>query len=168
MTSQIAGCAPDRAALTQLIWFHGVTHDAAILTLDGEMPIGALRIGSRVITRDRGAVTLRAMTRKTFTCGAVRIRAGSLGHMRPERDVVLPEDQPLLVRDWRAKAVFGTDQAVVPVRRLVDGEFVTVDGPRRFETCSLGFDKVHVLYVGGLEMVAQSRIVQAEPLISVG
>lgn len=158
MTSQTLGRAPDSAACSPLVWLRGVTAEAMILTLDGEIPVAALRPGTRVITRDRGAVALRAVTRQPVTCDAVRIKAGSLGHMRPVRDVLLPQDQPLLIRDWRAKTLFGSDPAIVPARRLVDGEFVTFAGPTRLDARGLGFDSEHVLYVDGLEVVAQVTV----------
>jgi len=156
MTSHTLGRAPDSAACSPLVWLRSVTAEAMILTLDGERPVAALRPGTRVITRDRGAVALRAVTQKPVIRDAVQIKAGSLGHMRPVRDVLLPQDQPLLIRDWRAKALFGSDPAIVAARRLVDGEFVTFAGPHRFDACDLGLDNEHVLYVDGLELVAQA------------
>lgn len=126
--------------------------DSIILTLSGEMRVGDLRPGMRVITRDRGAVPLVRIGTRRITCRAVRILAGSLGHTRPERDVILPAGQPILVRDWRARALFGTDQALVPVARLVDGEFVTLEPAREVVICDFGFDGAHVLYVDGLEL----------------
>ena len=43
---------------------------------------------------------------------------------RPDRDVWLPAAQRVLIRDWRAKALYGQAQACVPAGQLADGEYV--------------------------------------------
>ncbi|WP_338548392.1 Hint domain-containing protein [Roseovarius phycicola] len=138
----------------------GILPGAVVLTLDGETPVEALRPGARVITRDQGMAVLRRITRQTVETYAVQILAGSLGHTRPERDVILPAEQPMLIRDWRAEALFGAAQALVPARRLVDGEFITDLGMQRMALFTLQFDMPHVIYADGLELgsdpVAQS------------
>ncbi len=130
----------------------GILPGAVVLTLDGETSVEALRAGARVITRDQGAVVLRGISRQSVETYAVRILAGSLGHTRPERDVILPAEQPLLIRDWRAEALFGASQAMMPARRLIDGEFVTDLGERSLTLYRLEFDTPHVIYADGLEL----------------
>lgn len=132
----------------------GLLGDALIMTLDGELPVSALRPGTRVITRDTGMAVLRTVRRRRITGRAVRIKASSLGHNRPERDATLPAGQPVLVRDWRAKALFGAEQALVPVSRLVDGEFVSLLDNVTMTVYDLEFDTPHVLYVDGLEVAS--------------
>ncbi len=130
----------------------GLLAGTIVLTLEGEQPVEALRSGMRIITRDRGAVALRAMERHEAETGFVQIKAGSLGHTRPERDVTLPADQPVLIRDWRAEAVFGAAQALVPAGRLVDGEFISDLGLQTHTLYQLHFDALHVIYADGLEL----------------
>ncbi len=130
----------------------GILPGAVVLTLDGETPIETLRAGARVITRDQGAVMLRGITRQSVETYAVRILAGSLGHTRPERDVILPAEQPMLIRDWRAEALFGAPRAMMPARRLIDGEFVTDLGVQTLTLYRLEFDAPHVIYADGLEL----------------
>ena len=132
----------------------GLLGGALIMTLDGEMRVSDLRPGSRVITRDSGMAVLRAVRHRRVTGRAVRIKASSLGHNRPERDATLPAGQPVLVRDWRAKALFGAEQALVPAERLVDGEFVTLHNNATMTLYELEFDTPHVLYVDGLEVAS--------------
>lgn len=132
----------------------GLLGGALIMTLDGEMRVSDLRTGSRVITRDSGMAVLRAVRHRRVTGRAVRIKASSLGHNRPERDATLPAGQPVLVRDWRAKALFGAEQALVPAERLVDGEFVTLHDNATMTLYELEFDTPHVLYVDGLEVAS--------------
>jgi len=130
----------------------GLRADSITLTLNGERRVGDLRPGMRVVTRDRGAVPLARIGTRRIISRVVRILAGSLGHNRPERDVILPAGQPILVRDWRAKALFGADQAIVSVARLVDGDFVRLEPAREIAIFDPGFDNAHVLYVDGLEL----------------
>ena len=132
----------------------GLLGGSVIMTLDGEMRVSDLRPGSRVITRDTGMAVLRSVRRRRITGRAVRIKASSLGHNRPERDATLPAGQPVLVRDWRARALFGAEQALVPVSRLVDGEFVTLRDNATMTVYDLEFDTPHVLYVDGLEVAS--------------
>jgi hypothetical protein len=47
----------------------------------------------------------------------------------------------------------------VPVARLVDGEFVTLEPAREIAICDLGFDDAHVLYVDGLELAVSPQTV---------
>lgn len=132
----------------------GISGDSIILTLDGERRVADLRPGDRVITRDSGMALLKGITRQTYRTRAIRILAGSLGHTRPLRDVTLPAGQMILVRDWRAQAIFGARQAMVPVARLVDGEYVTLHPERDMQLYALSFERAHILYVDGLELAS--------------
>ena len=125
-----------------------------ILTADGARRMDGLRAGARVITRDAGMVRLQGITHRRGRPELIRVRAGSLGDARPDRDTLLPADQPVLLRDWRASALFGARQAVVPLRRLVDGEFVAHATPAEIALCTLDFAGPHILYVNGMELAS--------------
>lgn len=127
-----------------------------LLTRDGEMPVEFLSPGDRVITRDVGMVRLnRIRHRRTFT-RAISFAAGSLGHTRPDQDLILPADQLVLIRDWRAQAMFGTAQAMVRADALIDDEFIRDLGPQKMLLHQLQFDAPHVIYAGGLELACAS------------
>jgi len=132
----------------------GLMGRALIMTLDGEKPIRDLKPGDRIITRDTGTAILKDVRVRRITGCAVRIKASSLGHNRPEHDATLPAGQPILVRDWRAQALFGAKQVLVPAARLVDGEFVTLHTDAAMTVYDLEFDSPHVLYVDGLEVAS--------------
>ncbi|WP_412509356.1 Hint domain-containing protein [Roseovarius sp. SYSU LYC5161] len=91
----------------------GLPAEATILTLNGVLTVGDLAPGARIITRDGGMAVLRAVSRRKVMTRRVRIRAGSLGHTGTEADATLPAGQPVLLRDWRARAFCGGAQAVV-------------------------------------------------------
>ncbi|MFW2587600.1 Hint domain-containing protein [Sagittula sp. SSi028] len=125
-----------------------------ILTLDGVLPVEYLTPGDRVITRTSGAaklVGLRPFRRVTATVG---IAAGTLGNQRPEQDAVLCAAQEILVRDWRASALFGASQALVPVARLIDGTFVRALGLQELKLFELVFEHPQIVYADGLELAS--------------
>ncbi|OWU82917.1 hypothetical protein ATO6_21715 [Oceanicola sp. 22II-s10i] len=139
---------------------HGVMAGTKILTLDGELAVEFLTPGDRVITRDSGFAVLKNIRVRKVRASAVAVTGGSLGHNRPDSDIVLPADQKVLVRDWRAEALFGAKQALVPVSRLADGQFVRDLGEVEMTLFELEFDAGHVIYAGGMELDAPAR--QAE------
>lgn len=130
----------------------GILPGTVLLTQDGEIPVEFVVPGDRVITRDAGMVRVEEVSRLVRIERAVVFAAGSLGHTRPGSDLVLPAAQAVLVRDWRAKALFGCAQAMVPAEALIDGEFVRELGPREMVLHQLHFAAPHVVYAGGLEI----------------
>lgn len=132
----------------------GVLSGSIILTLDGEIPVEHLLPGDRIVTRDCGTAILKSINRHQLRTRAVRILAGTLGDTRPDRDVLLPEAQQVLVRDWRAKALFGLRQTAVPAHKLIDGEFIISEGLQTMTLHELRFETGHIIYADGLELVA--------------
>ena len=102
----------------------GICAGTTIMTLDGEIPVEHLSVGDRVITRDSGMSVLRGITTRTAKIAPIRIKAGSLGHTRPDRDMLVAPGARIHLRDWRAEALFGSKSASVAAERLVDGEFL--------------------------------------------
>lgn len=132
----------------------GLVAGAVIMTLEGEMPIQFLSPGDRVVTRDTGMAVVKAVRPRKMVCDAVAIMAGSLGHTRPDRDVVVPAGQKILIRDWRAEALYGQKQAMIPASKLVDGEFVTLHQNVEITFYEIEFDREHVIYADGLEVAS--------------
>ncbi|MFC3615003.1 Hint domain-containing protein [Lutimaribacter marinistellae] len=125
----------------------------AVLTLDGEMPAEHLFPGDRVITRDAGAVTLKDLQRVTLRTRAIRLSCG----------LILPAAQPVLLRDWRAKAMFKRPQARVMAGDLVDGEFIRDLGHRTLDLVQLHFDSPHILYCNGVELSSAALPARMRP-----
>lgn len=130
----------------------GLLPGTIILTQKGEVPVEALQPGDRIITRDAGFVALQDIHTSEAEIHTIRILAGSLGDTRPEEDLDLPADQKILVRDWRAKALFGASQALAEIRALVDGEFISDQGRSSQHLHHLAFDAPHIIYAGGIEV----------------
>lgn len=129
----------------------GVSSGTIVATLEGYLPVEFLSVGDRIVTRN-GMRVLRQISVQRYSGPAVRITASALGHDRPEQDLTVPAGMPILIRDWRAGAIFGQDQAMVPAERLVDGEYIaagSVTGMRLYE---LMFDEPEVVYAEGVEL----------------
>jgi hypothetical protein len=134
----------------------GLTAGTTVLTLDGELPVDQLTPGDKVITRDTGIAVLRELRVRDVTVAAISVKAGSLGHTRPDKTMLLGPDTRIHIRDWRAKALFGAEVATVKARRLLDGEFVTESKPRKMKMFELVFDACHIVYADGLEVASAS------------
>ena len=141
----------------------GLVAGSIVFTSDGEIPVEYLSPGDKVVTRDAGMVTLKDVSSIRVQAQAVSIKAGSLGHMRPEHNVILPAAQRVLVRDWRAQSMFGKLQVVVEAGQLIDNEFIVDLGVRPLLLVQLTFDKPHVIYSDGLEVaVPLAQAVQSK------
>ncbi len=144
----------------------GLTLGTSIYTLDGCLPIEYLVPGDRIITRDAGAVTLRAVHHRRIITTPVLVSVGSLGFDRPEETVAMLPAQAILVRDWRAQALFGAERALVPIRRLIDKQFIRWDcAPRTLDTFALDFGAEHIAYADGVEVLCPKTVhqTQAQP-----
>ncbi len=123
-----------------------------LLSQDGEIPVEYLSAGDRIVTRDAGMVRLEHIRQRRIFARAISFGAGSLGDTRPDQDLILPAGQMVLIRDWRAQAMFGRNQALVRADALIDGEFICDLGLQKMRLHQLQFATPHVLYAGGLEL----------------
>ncbi|WP_224814302.1 Hint domain-containing protein [Hasllibacter sp. MH4015] len=135
----------------------GLAPGTTVLTLDGEIPVEFLNPGDRIITR-RGVRKLKAVMRHNLPEGTPRvvISADALGG-KPATDVTLMPGQRILVRDWRAQALWGKDVAAPQVQRLVDGKFIRSETKGRQIMLSLYFGAPEVLYADGLELASADK-----------
>ena len=124
-----------------------------VATLDGMLPVEHLTPGDRVITRDGGAQRLRAVVRRKVPADLrlVRVTRDALGG-KPDEDVTLLPHQRILIRDWRAKTLYGASQVKIAAARLIDGEFIHWATDRPSHLISLHFNRLHILYAAGLEL----------------
>ncbi|MEM7642327.1 MAG: Hint domain-containing protein [Pseudomonadota bacterium] len=135
---------------------HALPAGSRVLTARGEALVETLVQGDRVISRDHGMVRIRDVVRGEAPRGAAMVLfpAGSLGRGRPERDVLLPLDQPLVLRDWRARALFSAKEARVAALRLVDKAVIRRVSSPGLATFAIVLDRPSALYVDGLELVS--------------
>lgn len=130
----------------------GLCAGTHVLTARGEVPVEGLAAGDRIITRDAGMKAVQAVRHRSARFAPVRVTGGALGHSRPEQDTMLAPDTQVLIRDWRAKALFGRKSALVAAERLVDGKIISRAATQEVQLVELVFDGPHVVYADGLEI----------------
>jgi hypothetical protein len=141
--------APDGTGDTGL----GVGFGTSILTMEGVLPVEFLSPGDRVITR-AGARRLQSVeVTARDDAEMVLISHDILGQGRPNTDLIVHPGQPILIRDWRAKALYGATQALVPAARLVDGEYIRFEQITDVRLFTLRLEGEAVIYAGGLELM---------------
>ncbi|SOC07590.1 Hint domain-containing protein [Rhodobacter maris] len=132
----------------------GLTAGAEVATLDGLLPVEYLGPGDRIVTR-AGARVLRAVTTLPLITDLVRVAPGTLGQGRPGAALILGAGTEVLLRGWRAEALFGKAQECVAVARLVDGQFITRLTGARMRLYGLHFDAPEIIYAEGVELGCQ-------------
>lgn len=148
-------------AVAEAAPLQGITAGTCVLTLEGEMPVQFLAPGDRVITRSGARVLKDIRVTVLRDAAMVRISASALGHERPEDDMFVAPSQPVLVRDWRAKALYGKDVAMVEAQRLADGDYIRKEVVAELRLFTLVFEREEVVYAGGLELACAPVAVTA-------
>lgn len=139
----------------------GLTLGTKVMTMDGELPVEFLSAGDRIITRV-GVRRLAAVSVQLLhDVDMVRIGAGTLGFDRPCTETLVPLHQMILIRDWRAQALYGAPQALVAAGRLADGTMIRVETLSEARVFTLSFETDVVIYAGGLELECQREAVSA-------
>ena len=137
--------------------FGGILAGTMVRTLDGVLPVEFLSPGDRIVCRQGARRLLGVTAQHLDRADLVRIRASSLGHDRPDNDLLLSPDQPVLIRDWRAKVLYGQPVAAIPAARLVDGEFILAETWTDVRVFSLQFADDEVIYAEGLELACPAH-----------
>lgn len=139
----------------------GIAMGTRVLTLQGALAVEFLEPGDRVITRT-GARVLRAVEVSVVRdAQVVTVAQGALGHDRPDAPMCLAAGQSVVLRDWRAQALYGAREATVPVARLVDGEFLCASTVAELRLFRLVFDAAEVVYADGVELACPAATVDA-------
>lgn len=129
-----------------------------VLTLDGELPVEFLQPGDRVITRAGARRVKEVAVTVVHNARVVRISHGTLGVDCPTEDVTVSAGQEIMVRDWRAKAMFGQPAAMIAAARLADGEYIRAETLAEARFFSLSFEEDAVIYAGGLELACPALV----------
>jgi len=139
----------------------GLFVGTTIMTLAGEKAVEDLKAGDRVITRS-GARAIRSLRSMMLpTAKMVCISASALGVDQPAADMHVAFDQGINIRDWRAKALKGVAQAVIPAKDLMDGEYIRAETLVAACVYALHFDQPEVIYANGIEVFCTPATVTA-------
>jgi hypothetical protein len=142
--------APD--GQRDLLLLTGMAAGTRIRTLDGELPVEFLEPGDRIVTRSGARRLVAVSVRRCRAAQVVRLSASTLGHNRPDADLLLGPGQPVVVRDWRARMLYGAEIAAVPATRLTDGESVLRETRRQVLLYTLRFAEDEVIWAEGVEL----------------
>jgi hypothetical protein len=129
-----------------------------IRTLDGELPVEFLEPGDRIVTRSGARRLVAVSLRLAPMVDIVRLRTSTLGHGRPEADLLLGPGQPVIVRDWRSRILYNAKVAAVPSARLADGEFALREIHRKVHLYTLRFEEDEVIWAEGVELACPAVI----------
>jgi hypothetical protein len=130
----------------------GFAAGTRVMTVKGPEPVETLQPGDRIVTR-QGVRRLRAAPARVWVePDAITIRASALGHGRPETDLTVAREQPVVLRDWRAEALYGTARAAVTASKLLDGVHVLTGPTGPLRIFDLVFDTAQTIYAEGIEV----------------
>lgn len=132
----------------------GFVRNARVVTTRGLCCVQDLRQGDRLVTRAQGVVSIDRIERQSLVSRAVYVLSGSLGHFQTDRDSLLPAGQPVLVRDWRARALGHRHEVIATAERLVDGEFIRDLGYLPMTLFQVFCTTPQILYADGMELVS--------------
>ncbi|WP_439103942.1 Hint domain-containing protein [Celeribacter marinus] len=137
LTLQNGGSTVDASNLTlettNVICFASGT---LIKTINGEIPVEELSVGTRVLTMDASFEPMRWIGSRHLTQSElaenphlrpIRISAGSLGVNMPEHDLVVSPQHRILINSIVAERMFGEREVLVAAKQLLDHPGVEVD-----------------------------------------
>lgn len=136
----------------------GFTAGTRLLCSDGLIPVEFMEVGEKVITRDAGMVRITEIARETIETHFVRFQPHALDETGPITELLLPHDQMVLVRNWRARETFGVERALVEAKALVDDMFVEITEKRKEVLFQISFSSPHILYLEGIEVGSANAI----------
>ncbi|MDZ4310836.1 MAG: Hint domain-containing protein [Cypionkella sp.] len=140
---------------------HGLAIGTPVLSLDGMMPVEYLHPGDRVITRTGARKLMAIEVTLVQNARVIRISAGVLGADRPAEEMIVSPDQPILIRDWRAKAMTGAKVALIAAADLVDGAYIRAEVMAELRLYTLRFEEDVVIYAGDLELACTGATLAA-------
>lgn len=156
MSFQTQGLVSAYGQQARHIYSSGIGACARVMTLSGEKPISEIKAGERLVAADVGVVRLRALSRKTMQLrDMIRIAPTAMFGTPGEDDLYVAGNQPVMLRGWMAKAMFGKDQVLVAAHRLLDGELYS--RPTETGTITLyqmHFSARHLVRVNGIDMTS--------------
>ncbi|MEM8977900.1 MAG: Hint domain-containing protein [Pseudomonadota bacterium] len=131
-----------------------VPRGARIATPTGLRPACSLRPQDRVVCRNSGALRVESCATAKEIGALCKISLSAYACQPLARALVLPGDQHLVLRDWRATALFNRSEANVRVERLIDGDLIRQVPPNPAPFVLLNFSAPVILYAEGLELAS--------------
>lgn len=127
-------------------------------TPNGPVPIEHLHVGQRVSTSDGpkpilwvGGSKVKLSGSKTRHLRPVRFSAGSLGHDRPYRDILLSQQHRVYCESALNELLFGVSGVLVAAKHMVNGSTIIIEeGMDEVEYFHLLLDSHYIVKANGL------------------
>lgn len=153
--SHFSQIVPPDAAVTDHLT--GFCRGTRVLTPFGLAPIESLQIGMSIMARDGSTAQITAthslIASRDVATRMVRIAADACGYASPDRALILPSDQLVVVSGDHLAEYFGLDEALAPAGALVNGKGLRLTMPAAGEIWhSITCDRPAVLAVEGLQL----------------
>ena len=129
-----------------------------VLTLEGELPVEFLQPGDRILTRGGARRLVQVAVSVVRNARVVKISHGTLGVDCPTEDLTVSAAQPIMVRDRRARVIFGAPQAMLAASRLAYGEYIRTATLPEARLFTLTFENDAVIYAGGMELACPALV----------
>lgn len=129
----------------------GLSPLAQVATNTGLRPVGFLRRGDRVLTRDNGFQPVRWVGTATYsgegTRAAVVFGPGSLGNDRP---LYVSAQHRMLLRTQDVVLLTGQTEVLIPAQKFVDGDHVRLVADRHVSFAHILLDAHQLIQIDGL------------------
>ena len=108
-------------------------------TPNGQRAVETLTIGDPVSRVDGDAAILRWISSRTLSAAElaffpqlrpVRIKAGAFGENGPDTDLLVSPQHRILIKNSKAKLMFGEDEVLAPAIALCDGDMIRQETPK--------------------------------------
>ncbi len=117
----------------------------------GEKPIETIVEGDIVLTRDNGAQKVRWIGGRTVTAyghlAPVVISKDALGN---HDDLIVSQQHRMLLSDWRAEVMLGSQEVLVKARDLINGDTIYRRQGGVVEYFHILFDTHEIIYAEGI------------------
>jgi len=121
-----------------------------IRTETGEKLIETLRIGDRIMTKDRGAQELRWVGSRTVAAkgkfAPIMIKQGTMGN---EHDLKVSPQHRMLVEGWKAELLYGEVEVLVAAKHLINDDTIFALEGGEVEYFHILFDRHEIVYANG-------------------
>lgn len=129
--------------------------DTMIATISGERAVQTLHAGDRIITRDNGLQEIAWIGHKTVELATqpklrpILIKAGSLGHNQPERDILVSPNHRMLIANDVTSLLFDERETLVAAKHLVGKTGVEIAAPHSVTYYHILFENHEVVLGNG-------------------
>jgi len=128
------------------------------LATGAQVPIEALKVGDRVLTRDDGAQEIRWIDHSTVrAAGAFAPIVITAGTLNNEGDLIVSPEHRLFVYQRSDMIGAGRPDLLVKARHLVNGDSIFVQQGGYVDYFQILFDRHHIIYAEGI--AAESMLI---------